>query len=76
MKCAFCKGELLNGKTVLTFQMSENRIIGVKNVPALICEQCGEESVDFKGSQIVEKNVKNAVSDGMVMGFIDYNDAA
>lgn len=76
MKCAFCNGELSKGKTVLTFQMSENRIIVVKDVPAMICEQCGEESVDLKESQIVEKNVKNAVSDGMVMGFIDYNDAA
>ena len=76
MKCEICKGKLKKGKTVLTFQMDENRIIVVKDVPALICEECGEESIELKDSRIVERLVQKALSDGITMGFIQYNEAA
>ncbi|MHB1688285.1 MAG: YgiT-type zinc finger protein [Ignavibacteriaceae bacterium] len=48
----------------------------MRDVPALICEQCGEESVDIKDSKIVEKLVHKAIEDGISMGFIEYKDAA
>ncbi|NOX87524.1 MAG: type II toxin-antitoxin system MqsA family antitoxin [Calditrichaeota bacterium] len=76
MKCPFCKSELKSGKTVLTFQMGSNRILVVKDVPALICEQCGEESIDIETSKNVEKLVHKALSDGISMGFIEYTSAA
>ena len=76
MKCPFCMNELKEGKTVLTFQMNEERIIVVKDVPALICEQCGEQSIDIEDSKIVEKLVHKAIADGIKMGFVDYNYAA
>lgn len=76
MKCPFCETELKEGKTTLTFQMAANKIIVVRDVPALICEQCGEESVDIKDSKIVEKLVHKAIADGISMGFIEYKDAA
>lgn len=76
MKCPICMNELKEGKTVLTFQMNEERIIVVKDVPALICEQCGEESIDIEDSKIVEKLVHKAIADGIKMGFVDYNYAA
>ncbi|MBU1680187.1 MAG: YgiT-type zinc finger protein [Bacteroidetes bacterium] len=76
MKCPYCDNILKEGKTALTFQMSDDRIIVVKDVPALICEECGEESVDIKDSKIVEKLVHKAIADGITMGFIIYNNAA
>lgn len=76
MNCPYCKGELKDGLTALTFQMSEGKIIVVKDVPALICEQCGEESVELDDSKIVEKLVQKAIADGITMGFIEYNNAA
>ena len=76
MKCPFCETVLKEGKTTLTFQMESNKIIVVRDVPALICEQCGEESVDIKDSEIVEKLVHKAIEDGISMGFIEYEDAA
>lgn len=76
MKCPFCETDLKEGKTTLTFQMATNKIIVVKDVPALICEQCGEESIDIKDSKIVEKLVQKAIEDGISMGFIEYNYAA
>ena len=76
MNCPNCKIELKNGRTVLTFNMGSNRILVVKDVPALICEQCGEESLDLEVSKNVEKQVEKALLDGISMGFIDYYAAA
>jgi len=76
MKCLYCKNTLKEGKTALTFQMGNDRIIVVKDVPALICEECGEESIDIKDSKIVEQLVHRAIADGIKMGFIEYYNAA
>lgn len=76
MKCPFCSGQFKKGATALTFQMDSNRIVVVRDVPALICEQCGEETIDMEVAKIVEKQVEKALSDGIRMGFIDYNTAA
>lgn len=56
--------------------MASNRIVVVRDVPAWICDQCGEESVDINISKKVEKQVEKALSDGIRMGFIDFNHAA
>jgi len=40
-RCSFCKGTLKKGKTEFTIK-SGNSIVSVKNVPAFICENCGE----------------------------------
>lgn len=76
MKCPYCKSDLKEGTTALTFQMDPNQIVVVRDVPAWICEQCGEESVDISVSKKVEKQVEQALSDGIRMGFIDFNHAA
>jgi YgiT-type zinc finger domain-containing protein len=76
MKCPHCKSELKQGTTVLTFQLNSDQIVVVKDVPALVCEQCGEESLDLETSKIVEKQVQQAVADGIQMGFINFNTAA
>lgn len=76
MKCPFCAGQFKKGTTALTFQIDSNRIVVVRDVPALICEQCGEETIDIDVAKIVEKQVEKALSDGIRMGFIDYNTAA
>ena len=76
MKCSICETELKEGETTLTFQMEGNKVIVVKDVPALICEECGEESIDIKDSRIVERLVRKAIDDGISMGFIEYKYAA
>ena len=73
MECIYCKSKMKKGKTALTFQIDEDRIIVVKDVPASICEECGEESIDIKNTKIVETIVHKALADGIRMGFIEYN---
>ena len=42
MKCVICKfGSLHDGNTTVTLQRGESTII-IKNVPAQICDNCGE----------------------------------
>lgn len=46
MKCAICKnGETYSGTTTVTMTRGE-AIIVVKNVPAEICDNCGEYYLD------------------------------
>jgi hypothetical protein len=56
--------------------MEGTQILVIKDVPALICEQCGEEFVDLQISKNVEKQVNKAVADGISMGFLSYDKAA
>lgn len=76
MKCLYCTSEMKEGKTVLTFQMSNSEIVVVHDVPALVCDQCGEEYVDNDIAKKVEEKVERALADGLRMGFIDFNSAA
>lgn len=76
MNCTVCKSTLKPGKTALTFQMSDDRIVVIRDVPAMICEECGDESIDVETAKNVEKQVEKALSDGIKMGFIDFNNAA
>jgi YgiT-type zinc finger domain-containing protein len=41
MDCFFCKGELEEKETVFTASFGECVVI-IKNVPSLVCKQCGE----------------------------------
>lgn len=46
MKCVICKnGELHPGRTTVTLSKDDRAII-IKNVPALICDNCGESYTD------------------------------
>jgi YgiT-type zinc finger domain-containing protein len=40
-KCSFCEGNLQKGKTEFVARV-ENEVIVIKEVPAYVCEQCGE----------------------------------
>jgi len=45
MKCVICKnGETKNGLTSISLQRAD-AIIVVKNIPAEICENCGESYI-------------------------------
>jgi YgiT-type zinc finger domain-containing protein len=41
MDCFFCKGELEEKETIFTAAFDECVVI-IKNVPSLVCKQCGE----------------------------------
>lgn len=76
MPCPLCKGKITQGKTHLTYDMGEDDVLVVKDVPARICEQCGESFIDIDVVRQVEKIVDIARKNGLTCGFIKYRYAA
>jgi YgiT-type zinc finger domain-containing protein len=77
MKCPLCKGKMAKRKkTNLPYEIDGEKIIVVKNVPALVCDQCGEAFVEINILRRVEKILAKAAGDGLVMGFVEYKKAA
>ena len=58
MICFMCKGTLKNGFATFTVDMGKCIII-IKNVPALICDQCGDTSYDDETAGRLEEMVRS-----------------
>ncbi len=56
MNCFFCKGSTYESTTKFIADLG-NCVVIVKNVPARICRQCGEESYSDEVAQQLEKIV-------------------
>jgi len=76
MNCPLCKGEMNHGTTHILIQRDEESIIVINKVPALICEQCGDDFIEIDISRKVEELLKKLESEGLKMGFVDYTRAA
>jgi YgiT-type zinc finger domain-containing protein len=63
-------------KTNLLYEFDGEKIIVVKNVHALVYDQCGEAFVEINILRRVEKILAKAAGDGLVMGFVEYKKAA
>ena len=64
------------GRTNLPYELSDESIIIVKNVPAIICSQCGDVFIEADILSKVEKILDKASKNGMVLGFVKYEKAA
>ncbi len=76
MKCPLCKAEVENGKTNLPYEIGDDHLLVVSDVPARLCKQCGETFIDFQVVQNLEKIVEVAERDGITYGFLKYKEAA
>ncbi|OHD70368.1 MAG: hypothetical protein A2W19_16340 [Spirochaetes bacterium RBG_16_49_21] len=64
MICALCKtGSMKSGKTTVTMMRGEATII-IKDVPALVCGDCGEYWLDMDTSSTVFRIAEEAVKNG------------
>jgi YgiT-type zinc finger domain-containing protein len=74
MKCFLCKGEMAAGFTTHTVDFGKSIII-IKNVPAMICAQCGETwfhgSVARQIEQIVSKIETSIVTEVAIVSYSD-----
>ena len=57
MKCFYCKGETKETTTKFIVELGRWVVI-VKNVPARVCQQCGEASYSNEVAQQLEKIVE------------------
>jgi YgiT-type zinc finger domain-containing protein len=64
MKCVICKhGETAPGLVTVTLQRKETTVI-FKNVPAEVCNNCGEYFLDEKVTERLTIQAENAVKNG------------
>ncbi len=64
MKCVICKqGEAHPGEVTVTLQRGESTII-LKNVPAEVCENCGEYYLSEDITEQVLSRAEEAVKSG------------
>ena len=61
MICVMCKGEMTPGKVNFPVDLEENFIL-IKEVPALVCKQCGEHFLDDATAKRIEEIVETARS--------------
>jgi YgiT-type zinc finger domain-containing protein len=64
MNCVICKtGQLADGRTTVTFQRGETTVV-IKDVPAQVCDNCGEYYLSEEMSRQVLAMAESAVSKG------------
>lgn len=73
MKCFMCKGELIEKKVNYMVDL-EKTIIIIKDVPAKVCDQCGEQYFDDETSQNIEKIVNKLKDLSTEVTIINYKE--
>jgi len=53
-KCAMCGGSMSSGKMVLPLVFGE-RVLTIRDVPAEICDECGEAFLESAAVDVVQK---------------------
>lgn len=72
MKCVICKnGETKNGLTSVSFQREEV-IIVVKNIPAEICENCGESYISEETSAKVLQEAEQSIKKNSLVEVLNF----
>ncbi len=76
MKCIVCKhGDTQPGKMTATLQQGDTTIV-VKEVPADVCNNCGEEYLSQEISAQLLKQAEEAVKAGIQIDVRKYRSAA
>ena len=64
MKCVICKyGNTIDGTTTITLERESSTIV-FKDVPAKICDNCGEKYIDEKTTKDLLKKANELVKNG------------
>ena len=73
MKCVICKqGVTRPGKTTVTLQRDGTTLVVVVNVPAEVCENCGEAYVDEATAGELLRRAEEAARAGVVLDIREY----
>ena len=62
--CPFCSGLVESSKTTFTVDLNTGVVV-VRNIPAAVCSQCGEEWIDNATARKLERLVDDARSRGL-----------
>jgi YgiT-type zinc finger domain-containing protein len=73
MKCILCKANLTKGNVKHIVDLGEGIII-IKNVPANICEQCGEYYLDTKTALELETMIDEIKKNKAEVFIVNYKE--
>lgn len=72
MKCAICRnGNTVDGRVTIVLD-KEQTILVFKDVPAQICDNCGEEYLSAKTNKEVLKLANDAIKRGISLELLKY----
>ena len=72
MKCMICRhGETAPGAATVTLTRDDTTLI-VKDVPAMVCDNCGEEYVDSEITERLLETAEEAVRAGVQVDVRSY----
>lgn len=75
MKCAACKtGNMIPGAATLTLERGSTTLV-IKGVPALVCDQCGDESFEADATDRSLDMLDEAVRRGVVIEMVHFAQA-
>ncbi len=76
MKCMICKhGETKQGTTTVTLEKGSSTIV-FKEVPAQICDNCGEKYIDESTTKELLNKAREIVKNGVEVDIRKYEIAA
>ena len=76
MECMICKnGNTLKGRTTVVLERNGS-IIALKEVPADICQNCGEYYLDAEMTKEVMKHAEIAIKKGVEVEIINMDNVA
>ncbi|MFO8039316.1 MAG: type II toxin-antitoxin system MqsA family antitoxin [Sodalinema sp.] len=65
MNCVMCKhGQTVPGQTTVTLERDGVMVI-LKNVPAEICDNCGESYLSDETTRVILENAEEAIAKGI-----------
>jgi len=76
MLCPLCKGFMGKNVANLPYRLPGKKLVVMVDVPALVCEQCGDEYIEIDVVRKVENVLEKVQAGGISMGFVEYDLAA
>ena len=76
MTCPLCKGRMALGRTIVPYELDQEKVIVVSKVPAWICDRCGESFVEMEVVRDLERVIEKTEREGLSFGIVEYRKAA
>lgn len=74
LQCPACKAEMQKGNTELTFKRDRSVVV-IEDIPAMVCPQCGEASIEASISQIIYEIADREIKRGVALEFCKFKAA-
>ncbi|MEN8263227.1 MAG: type II toxin-antitoxin system MqsA family antitoxin [Nitrospirota bacterium] len=74
-KCPLCGADKTIGKTIYSVDLGFGVVV-VRNVPAMVCSQCGEEWIDAVTAKKLEKMVVMAKKNKLQIEMVEFAEVA